>query len=52
MVREDRILSETAVCGYPRGTKGEGWWLVASATSGEPGREDSLLRGSAGHEQT
>lgn len=27
LVRKGRILSEAAVCSYPRGTKDERWWL-------------------------
>lgn len=27
MVREGRVLSEAAVCSYPRGKKDEMWWL-------------------------
>lgn len=42
MVREGRILSEAAVCSYPRGTKGERW----------PGRQESLLKGGTGQELT
>jgi len=52
IVKEDRNLSETPVCSYLRGTKDERWWLAPPDTSGELGKEESFLKGSAGLEQT
>lgn len=52
MVREDRVLSETPVSSYPRGTKDEWWWLASQVHLGELRWEESSLTGSAGHEQT
>lgn len=45
------ILCETAVCSYSRGTKDKGVVAGPPGTPGEPRREESLVKGSAGHEQ-